>query len=233
MREDFCGTASLACRWVGRSRFNTALGVDLHRPTLDWGIRNHVSRMGKAAKRLSLLCSDVRSVRRPKVDLVVAFNYSYSVFKTRDRLRDYFQVAKESLKPDGIFVIDAYGGTDATMELEEERRVAASRAPDGRKVPSFTYVWEQVRFNPVNHDILCRIHFGFRDGTRLNNAFRYDWRFWTLPELQEIMREAGFRSAEVYIEGWDDDADEANGILRRRRQVEEMAGWIGYVIGLR
>jgi cyclopropane fatty-acyl-phospholipid synthase-like methyltransferase len=166
------------------------------------------------------------------VDLLIAFNYSYSVFKSRAQLRDYFRVARQSLRPDGIFVVDAFGGTDATVELEEDRKVEGFVAPDGRRVPSFTYLWEQVRFNPVNHDILCRIHFEFRDGTRMKNAFRYDWRFWTLPELQEIMCEAGFRSAEVYIEGWDHDADESNGIFRRRSQVEEMAGWVGYVLGL-
>jgi hypothetical protein len=47
------------------------------------------------------------------------------------------------------------------------------------------------------------------------------------------MCEAGFRSADVYIEGWDHDADESNGIFRRRSQVEEMAGWVGYVLGLK
>ena len=47
------------------------------------------------------------------------------------------------------------------------------------------------------------------------------------------MREAGFSKAEVYMEGWDDDEDEADGIFRRRTYFENMAGWVGYVVGTR
>ena len=43
IREDFCGTAKLAARWVQRSRKNAAWGVDFHQPTLDWGIKYNVS----------------------------------------------------------------------------------------------------------------------------------------------------------------------------------------------
>jgi len=231
LREDFCGTATLACQWVARNQRNRAVGVDLHGPTLNWGRKNHLSRLGKDADRIRLIQADVMSVVEPEVDVTIAFNYSYSVFKKREQLRRYFEVAYRSLKSNGIFVVDSFGGTDATEELEEDRKVEPTVAPDGRTVPSFTYVWEQVRFNPVNHDILCKIHFGFRDGTRLNNAFVYHWRYWTLPELQELMLEAGFRTAEVYVEGWDDEDDEPTGIFRRRTQIEEMAGWVGYVVG--
>ena len=233
LREDFCGTANMACMWAERNWRNSAVGVDLHQPTLDWGVRNRVSRLEEAANRLKLICADVLTVQEPQVEVAVAFNYSYSVFKTRELLRRYFQVIHGALEDEGIFFIDAFGGTEATEELEEERDVDPSIASDGTKVPGYTYIWEQVRFNPINHDILCKIHFGFKDGTRLDNAFTYDWRYWTLPELQEIMLEAGFRETEVYVEGWDDDEDEADGIFRRRTQIEEMAGWVAYVVGLK
>jgi hypothetical protein len=67
----------------------------------------------------------------------------------------------------------------------------------------------------------------------MERAFTYDWRLWTLPELQEILLEAGFQDAEVYMEGWDDEADEADGIFRRRTRFDNMAGWVGYVVGYR
>lgn len=233
LREDFCGTANLACEWVKRGEYNTAIGLDLDQETLDWGIKHHVSRLGDDADRVVLQCKDVRSVTEPKVDLVVAFNYSYSVFKKRDELREYFRLVKESLKDDGVFFLDAYGGTDATIELEEDREVEESELPDGRELPAFTYVWEQVRFNPVNHEILCKIHFDFEDGTRMKNAFTYNWRYWTLPEIREIMEEAGFKETEVYVEGWDDEEDEADGIFSKTNTIEEMAGWVGYIVGLK
>ncbi|MFB3907982.1 MAG: cyclopropane-fatty-acyl-phospholipid synthase family protein [Candidatus Eisenbacteria bacterium] len=233
LREDFCGTGLLACHWVARSPSHQAWGVDIHRPTLEWGEREHASRLGSARPRLTLLCEDVRTVRAPQTDVVVALNYSYSVFKDRSVLRDYFRKVCASLAPDGLFFLDAFGGTEATNQGSEDRKVKPSVRPDGTKVPGFTYVWEQASFNPIDHHIRCYIHFRFPDGRKMERAFRYDWRFWTLPELQEILLEAGFRSAEVYLEGWDDEADEADGIYRRRKRFEEMAGWVAYVVGLR
>ena len=52
LREDFCGTAVLACDWVRRNPDNQAWGVDLDRATLDWGIEHYVPRLGDASERL-------------------------------------------------------------------------------------------------------------------------------------------------------------------------------------
>jgi cyclopropane fatty-acyl-phospholipid synthase-like methyltransferase len=233
LREDFCGTAALAVDWIERSPGNLAIGIDLHKATLDWGSRNHLPRLGKEAHRLRLICDDVLRVSEPKVDAIVAFNYSYQTFKTRELLRAYFENAHRSLTEDGIFVVDVFGGTEAVTELEEEREVPASFRPDGTEVPPFTYIWEQVRFNPIDHHLLCKIHFRLADGREVRNAFRYDWRLWTLPELQELMREAGFRDVEIYIDGWNEEKDEADNVYRRRTSFENIAGWLGYVVGLR
>ena len=233
LREDFCGTAALAVEFVRRHRDNRALGVDLDQPTLDWGIRQHVSTLGADAERLRLVREDVMNVTEPKVELVAALNFSYQVFKERETLRRYFEVARASLVPDGVLVLDAFGGTEAMEELEEDRDVPASIGAGGRKLPAFTYVWEQAKFNVVNHDMACHIHFEFTDGTRMERAFSYEWRLWMLPELQEIMLEAGFRKAEVYLEGWDEEEEESDGIFRRRTWYDNMAGWVAYVVGWR
>jgi len=233
LREDFCGTAKLACEWVRRNRENRAIGIDLHGPTLDWGLRNHVARLNKAAERVILLEENVLDVREPKVDVAVAFNYSYGVFKTRDVLRGYLRNALESLRPGGIFVLDTFGGTSATEEGEEPRRIAAHLGPDGQRIPSFTYIWDQQHFNPVDFNIVCKIHFRFSDRSQIRNAFSYDWRYWTLPELQELMLEAGFRSVEVYFEGWDEKKNQPDGKFRKAIDAEEMAGWVAYVVGLK
>lgn len=233
IREDFCGTAALAVDWIQRSEENLAVGVDLHRATLRWAERQNVARLGTAAHRLRLICDNVLHVHEPKVDAILAFNYSYQVFKTREQLRSYFENAYRSLTDDGMFMIDVFGGTESMTELVEEREIPAAVRPDGTEVPAFTYVWEQARFNPVDHNLVCKIHFRLGDGREVRNAFRYDWRLWMLPELQELMREAGFRTVEVYTDGWDDDADEADNVYVRRTSFENIAGWLGYVVGLR
>jgi hypothetical protein len=115
----------------------------------------------------------------------------------------------------------------------ERRRIPATDAPGGERVPPFTYVWDQASYNAVDHHIRCYIHFEFKDGTALRRAFRYDWRLWSLPELQELMREAGFADVEVYLEGWDDGEEEPDGNFRRRTTFKNIEGWIGYVVGYR
>ena len=231
LREDFCGTAVLACEWVRRREENRAWGVDLDRRTLDWGVRRYVPRLGPAAARLELIRGDVLETVTPKVDVVAALNFSYSVFKTRELLLRYFRRVRGSLRPAGLFVLDAYGGTEAICEDVERRRIAACKSFDGTKVAAFTYVWEQARFNPIDHHTVCYIHFKLRDGTELRRAFKYDWRLWSLPELREVMLEAGFAQADVYLEGWDDEEDETDGIFRRRTRFENMSGWVAYVVG--
>ena len=42
LREDFCGTAALACAWVRSHRDNVAFGVDLDPEPLAWSLRHNV-----------------------------------------------------------------------------------------------------------------------------------------------------------------------------------------------
>jgi len=231
LREDFCGTAMLACDWVRRGRDHRAWGVDLDRPTLDWGTRHHVSKLGRAAERLELLCENVLDVKTPPVEVVAALNFSYCVFKQRSLLRDYFRKVRSALLPGGVFFLDIFGGTEAICEEVEERRIEACKAFDGSPIPAFTYVWEQARFNPIDHHIVCHIHFRLRGGRKIRRAFTYDWRLWTIPELRELLLEAGFSGSDVYVEGWDDKQDDTDGIFRRRVRFENQSGWVAYVVG--
>ena len=231
LREDFCGTALLAHDWVRRGSDHEAWGVDLDQPTLDWGGAHYGPRLGEGARRLHLLNRNVLEVTSPEVDLVTASNFSYSVFKTRDELRAYFRAARRSLSDGGVFVVDAWGGQEVMGEDKEERTIDAEEAFDGTKVPSFTYFWEQERFNPIDHHIRCHIHFRMKNGTKIKRAFTYDWRLWTLPEMRELLQQAGFASSEVYVEGWDEDEDEPDGIFRRKSYFENDDGWVAYVVG--
>jgi hypothetical protein len=128
--------------------------------------------------------------------------------------------------------MDLFGGTESMTEVEERRKIASSRAPDGSKVPAFHYYWEQASFNPVDHEIVCHIHFKVPGRKkRIKRAFTYHWRLWTIPELRELLDEAGFASSEVYAEGWDDDAQDGDGNFRKKSRFENDAGWIAYVVG--
>ena len=97
------------------------------------------------------------------------------------------------------------------------------------KYDNFTYVWDQHTYYPVTGEMKCRIHFKFPDGSRLKNAFRYEWRLWTLPEIRELLLEAGFRRSTVYWEGTDEDG-EGNGEFKPEQRGEADAGWIAYIV---
>jgi SAM-dependent methyltransferase len=221
LREDFCGTALLCCEFVRLNRENIAIGVDLDASTLAWGQVHNLSRLPPPMReRVHLARANVLELRRPKVDAVAALNFSYSVFKTRREMHAYLKVAYASLSPGGVLFLDAWGGGETQFILKERRRLHG-----------FTYVWDQAAFDPITHEIRCKIHFEFRDGTRQKNAFVYDWRLWTLPELRELMSGAGFQDVHVLWEGTDRKTGKGNGVFRRVVRGGTEKAWVAYVLG--
>ncbi len=196
-REDFCGTASAACEWVRQGKNRYAFGVDIDHEVLDWGRNNRLERLGKRQQqRIALMQGDVRTVETPPVDVVGAFNFSYWIFRDRAEMLDYFRTVYEHLGPDGVFFLDAFGGYDALKKVKEKM-----------KFENFTYIWDQACYHPVTGYMQTHIHFKFPDGSKLKKAFSYEWRLWTLPEIQEILLEAGFHNPVVRFEYFDDDGE--------------------------
>lgn len=223
IREDFCGTANTASYWVEMSPRHRAVGVDLDGDVLEWGRRHHLSRLHPGAQtRIELIQADVLTVETPRVDAVLAMNFSYYLFMTRERLRAYFQRVREGLAEDGVLFLDAFGGYDAHREIEERT-----------EHDEFTYVWDQASFDPIQHAMTCLIHFEFPDGSALKKAFEYHWRLWTLPEIVELLKEAGFSEATVYWEGTDEESGEGNGEYSPATRGDADAGWICYVVARR
>jgi len=219
LREDFCGTANTSCEWVKRRDDNRAFSVDLDPAVLRWGLKHNVGRLeSNSRERIELRQADVCSCDIRQMDIILAMNFSYQLFKTRDALRHYFQAVHESLGDDGIFFIDVYGGYESFREIEE-----------ATEYDNFTYIWDQARYNPINGDLLCYIHFSFPDGSRIRKAFRYDWRLWTLPELQELLSEAGFEHVLVHWEGTEEKTNEGNGVFTATDMGEADASWICYI----
>ena len=219
LREDFCGTASASCQWVRQGEEFQAIGVDIDPAVLEWGRVNRVGRLPAPDQaRVRLVESDVLEVDTPAADMLVAFNFSYWTFKTRAKMLQYFRTAYNSLKDDGIFFVDLFGGPEAQEETKEKT-----------KHKGFTYIWHQAEFHPVTHYMRTHIHFKFPDGSRIKRAFTYEWRLWTAPEIRELLLEAGFSSATVYWEGEDEDG-EGNGEFSAEDKGEADLAWIAYIV---
>jgi len=220
LREDFCGTALAACRWAKRRTKNQAWGVDNDPLRLEWAQQHNVQKLKESAQsRVALVCGDVLDAQTPPVDIVMAQNFSYFVFKTRPALRQYFEAVRRALHDEGVFVLDLFGGPEAQQPIREKT-----------KHKGFTYVWEQKSYDAITNETLCYIHFHFRDGSKQKKAFTYDWRLWTIAEVKELLLEAGFTSADAYWEGPGKDGT-GDGQFLRRASAENEDAWIAYVVG--
>ena len=234
MREDFCGTAKLSRTWCLGKRGRSAIGIDFDGPTLAQARARNLEPFAKQlGGRLQLVQADVLDVPPGEVDpadFIAALNFSFCVFKQREQLRRYFANAYGGLVDDGMLILEMFGGTKA-IDLDDEER----------DLDDFIYHWEQESFNPLTNDIVCHIHFEFPDGSRIDKAFTYDWRLWSVPELRDLLREVGFRDVKIYWEKVEDepDEDDEDGMMRGTGEyevaevAEQQDSWLVYVIGLK
>jgi len=225
LREDFCGTANTCVEWVLRDESHQAVGIDLDREVLDWSRFNKLTQLDEEQlERIELLNEDVLQTRPGLADIILAMNFSYYLFLKRDDLREYFINVLDGLVSDGILFLDAYGGYEAPMVLTESRECQDEDGND------FTYIWDQATFNPIDSCMNCHIHFEFPDQSRMEKAFSYHWRLWTLPEIREVLYEAGFSKVDIYWEGTDETINEGNGIYTPSETGDADPGWVCYIV---
>jgi len=207
LREDFCGTAAVARRWCEE-------GLARAEPARAWAadsdpecIRRAIERARTAgiADRLTGLQTDLLAeapTRPTPADVVFVGNFSIGYIMSRRVLVDYFRRCKAHLDlglggfGGGVFVCDTYGGASAFTLGGLERRHPSR----GREV--IHYVWRHELADPAT--AMVRNSIGFRvelEGeivAELPRAFVYDWRLWSIAELREAMRDAGFVRTAVY-----------------------------------
>jgi hypothetical protein len=186
--EDFGGTAALSAAWAELSPRHHAVAVDHDAATLARAHRH---------PRVKLVKADVRKVRDP-ADIVAVLNFSIGELHDRDALVAYFRHVRGRLRPRGCLVLDMYGGTDAFATGQVHQSV---KAPGGARI---RYTWEQRTGDPLSGFVACAMHFEVRGSAargrtrRFNDAFVYHWRLWSVPEFRDALRDAGFRTVEVY-----------------------------------
>jgi hypothetical protein len=220
LREDFCGTAAMCCEWVRGRRDNRAVGIDIEPEVLEWCRTNHFPKLDSDQRaRIDLRLANVLDDKTTGVDATCAFNFSYFCFQTREVLLRYFRRARKSLADEGLFVIDLYGGADA------QRTMTETREQEG-----FDYIWDQNIVDPISNHVINYIHFEFPDNSALRRAFTYDWRLWSIPELRDVLAEAGFSESEVYWEGTDRKTNEPNGVYRKVKTAPDDPAWVSYIV---
>lgn len=222
LREDFCGTGLLACEWVQQDKTRTAFGIDLDMEPLSYGVVNHYSELTEEEQsRMKYINGNVMSAYDFKTDVVVAFNFSYYLFKKRSELLQYFTSVRKHMKKDSLFLIDMFGGTETRQELEESV-----------KHKNHTYYWDCSSYNPLTSECMYYIHFKTHsDGIKHEKVFKYDWRMWDAQELRDIMTDAGFSKTVIYWEGVDKDGT-GNGKFKAATKAENCESWVTYICAL-
>lgn len=218
MREDFCGTFALSCEWIKSKPAHESVCVDLDPEPIEYGRNQYLNKLTtEQQKRIKIIEGDVLTCELPKTDISIALNFSYFVFKKREIMKAYFSRCYNSLKDNGVLIVDCFGGSLCHEPNEEST-----------KHKDFTYYWEQASFNPVLNNAVFHIHFKPKSHSKVERVFTYDWRMWSLPELRDIMQEVGFKKTHVYWEG-STRKGTGNGIFTRTEKGEACQSWIAYI----
>lgn len=225
LREDFCGTFQLSCAWVKRNRNNFAMGLDLDPEPLSYGSRNNRAKLSaNQKKRLQILKADVLIPTSQKSDFIIACNFSFFIFMERTVLLKYFKSCLKSLAPQGMILLEMAGGPGMIATMREQKTLSL-------KKKKFTYIWDQKSFDPITHEARYAIHFKLPEGKTLKNQFTYHWRLWTLPEVRDLLKEAGFSKTAVYWET--SHRGKGTGEFIQTEKGDNAYAWIAYVVGLK
>lgn len=249
LREDFAGTAAVASAWVGQHDDMRAVAVESHGPTLRWAQRRARVELGRRVGDLLFVQGDVQDVappRCPRVDVVAALNFSSFIYHSRAALCAYFCAARRALRPGGMLVVDAFGGPGA-MAIGVQKRPVPLPVDQRRRLgaTSLEYQWEQRSYDAITARVDCRIHLRLRGraagrpgragraGRMVRNAFKYDWRLWTLPQITDAMLDAGFARAQVWCDGYDRRRARSDGVYRPMQSMAARRDWVAAVVALR
>lgn len=207
LREDFCGTAALSRTWVaggvGRDRLARAVAVDLDVDVLARA-RRSAHAEGITETDIAFRCLDAVGTLvdsdADACDVIFVGNFSIGYIHDRATLVEYLRRSRQRLTLNtsgrGVFACDTYSGPSA-FTLGSVTRVHPAQG--GQFI---RYTWQQKHADALTGMVECVLHFQVEhDGdviARFPDAFTYRWRLWSIPELREAMREAGFRCTEVY-----------------------------------
>ena len=221
LQEDFCATAMLCYEWAKLGPKHQATGIDLDSAALQWGAKHHTQDLSKAQlANVGMVHGDVLQDHKIRANVICALNFSYFFIKDRQRLKEYFVASKKSLAKNGLLILDAFGGPDYLVPHVNRRR---------NKEEKFSYWWEIETFDSISNHIKCHLHFQ-RDGeARRNRVFSYDWRLWSIPEITDILHEAGFKDVHYWAEGLTKNGD-GDGKFKPIRSEMNCRTWITYLI---
>jgi len=198
LAEDFCGTAALSRAWARAIPDARAIAADIDPAPL---------KRAKAELAKGQNAKSRPALAKLRADVLFVGNFSIGEIHDRPTLVRYLARSRKRLLPGGVFVCDLYAGESAFREGATQREHILA---DGTRVK---YTWEQRTADPFTGRVENALHFRVFKGSELvqdmRDAFVYDWRLWSIPELRDAMLEAGFDRVDVYAQL--PDAEDSDG----------------------
>ena len=244
LREDFAGTSAESVAWVALKPGRRAFAIDLDPHTLAWAESRANRLLGPRSSGVTFVEGDAISIAPPRVppaDILSVLNFSILYLREATQLRAYLRNALEGLSPDGVLVLNTFGGPDALRPGTTRHRVNPSpRLASEPPIPAFEYQWEVRSFNAVSRLLDCRIHFTVPGATKtpgheIRDAFQYNWRLWSTAELMHACTAAGFSNVQVWRHTYDPTKGAAGVFLGSvdPRTLETLSTWTAYVVASR
>lgn len=242
LREDFAGNAADSVAWVAADSRRHAIAVDFDAPTLAYAKARAQRLLGEECRRIEFHCGDVLAPRThapERAQLLCVLNFSCFFFHQRAQLQRYFERAIASLDETGVLVLNVFGGAAAMSPRLDSHHITPQSEAGSSALAPFDYEWEQRSFDACHARLDCRIHFVVNDPgvpggrRRIDDAFRYNWRLWSLPELRECLIVAGFREVQVWRHTAADKGGKPEVFLGPVESLQDLDLWLAYVIGIR
>jgi hypothetical protein len=175
----------------------------------------------------------------PPADILSVLNFSIFYQRDPEQLRSYLRHTMEVLAPDGILVLNLFGGAAAVQSGTIRHQITPNpRLPGEAPIPPFEYLWEVRSYDPESQRLDCRIHFTAPDPMapgrmqEIRDAFTYDWRLWSARELVAACAEAGFSGVQVWRHTCDPSQGEAGVFLGSVDPdcLDALESWTAYIV---
>lgn len=217
LREDFCGTGLTLSHWVRQGSRYSGEGYDIDAETVEWGRAQNFVANDIPPERGALYIADAREKSTEAPDVRCAFNFSYWVFRERQEMVRYFKLARKDLAKNGVLMLDITGGTQSTLE-----------DPFETELDDFSLIWQQKNYSPIDHSADLTLTFRFEDGSQIEPPYRYHWRVWSIPEVLEMLEEAGFAETRIWLQ----DDDHKSGYYRTEK-IDNDTCWVACLVALK
>jgi hypothetical protein len=250
--EDFAGTAALSILWADSSDDRRAVAIDLdaealgHHPEHPRVLRRCMDVMDADDPADVIFVGNFSiGYRRTRADLVAYLKHARgrltanapepgasATGRSLDAPQDFTRpvahapgsVGSAAPHDPGVFICDTYGGDSAFLTGEVHRDHWIPEGPHAGK--RIRYTWEQRRADPLTGMVTDVLHFRVEKGgvieQEIFDAFVYEWRLWSVPELRDAMLDAGFATTEVYAKTADAMDEEGNAYVLPVEDAEEL-----------